>query len=371
MKKWSLYIGSYAGIKVFIHWTFWIIVGWIFLMHYNMGHGINEGLWGILFILALFGCVVLHEFGHALTAKRYNIQTRDITIYPIGGIASLESMPEKPRQELTVALAGPAVNVAIAAILFIYLQYSGKMPDLSALQAGDGEGHMLNLPFGFNLFAANLLLAVFNLIPAFPMDGGRVLRALLAFTMDRAKATRIAATVGQLLAIAFVFFGFFYNFWLVFIGLFIYLGAGSEAAYESTKSALSKYKAKDVVMKQFTRLQPEETLETVVQLLLNGQEKEFVVADDDKVLGILTRTELVKGLSEYGKTSAVSNVMRKDCIILHPDMPLPIVYQELSANSCAVAPVLDNGKLVGIVDSENINELIMIEEALRHEAGDA
>lgn len=365
MKKWSLYIGSYAGIKVFIHWTFWIIIGWIFLMHYNMGHGLTEGLWGILFILALFGCVVLHEFGHALTAKRYHIKTRDITIYPIGGIASLEAMPEKPKQELWVALAGPAVNVVIAAILLIYLQYTGKVPDLTSLTAEDSNAHMFNLSFGFNLFAANLILAVFNLIPAFPMDGGRVLRALLALTMNRSKATRIAATVGQFLAIGFVFFGFFYNFWLVFIGLFIYLGAGSEAAYESTKSALSRYTAKDVLMKQFTCLRPEETLEKVVQLLLNGQEKEFVVAENDKLLGVLTRVELIKGLSEYGKASTVSNVMRKDCIVLHPDMPLHEVYQNLMTNSCAVAPVLDNGGLIGIVDKENIDEFLLIERALK------
>lgn len=364
MKRWSLYIGSYAGIKVFIHWTFWIITGWIFLMHYNMGHGVNEGLWGVLFIFVLFGCIVLHEFGHALTAKRYKIQTRDITIYPIGGIASLEAMPERPRQELAVALAGPAVNVVIATTLFIYLQYTNKMPDLSVLQAQDGK-HMLEFSFGFNLFAANVLLAVFNLIPAFPMDGGRVLRALLAFTMGRSKATRIAATVGQLLAIVFVFFGFFYNFWLVFIGLFIYLGAGSEAAYESTKSALAGYTAKDVLMKQFTHLPPEETLEKVIQLLLNGQEKEFVITDNDKVLGILTRTELIRGLSEYGKAASVAEVMRKDCIILRPDVPLQQVYQKLMAHGCAVAPVVDNGRLLGIVDRENIDEFLLIETALK------
>jgi Zn-dependent protease len=365
MKKWSLYIGSYANIKVFIHWTFWIIIGWIFLMHYNLGHGINEGLWGVLFILALFGCVVLHEFGHALTAKRYNIQTRDITIYPIGGIASLEAMPENPRQELWVALAGPAVNVVIAVILLIYLQYTGTMPDLSTLQAEDSDAHMLNQSFGFNLFAANLILAAFNLIPAFPMDGGRVLRAILAFNMDRSKATRIAATVGQFLAIAFVFFGFFYNFWLVFIGLFIYLGAGAEAIHESTKSALIGYTVKDVMMQQYTRLLPGVKLEKVVQLLLNSQEQEFVVAENNQVYGILTRKELIRGLSEYGKASPVSNVMREDYLTLNPDMPLQEVYQKLMANGCSVAPVLDDGQLIGIVDKENIDELIMVDEALK------
>ncbi len=175
-----------------------------------------------VFILALFVCVIFHEFGHALTAKRYNIQTKDVTVYPIGGVATLESMPRKPKQELMVAFAGPAVNIVIAAALWIYMQLSATMPVWTVLKNVD---HMQTESFVFNLFVANIILAVFNLIPAFPMDGGRVLRALLAFKMDRSKATRIAAEVGQFLAILLVFLGFFFNFWLVFIGLFIYLGA--------------------------------------------------------------------------------------------------------------------------------------------------
>ncbi|MCB1025649.1 MAG: site-2 protease family protein, partial [Acidobacteria bacterium] len=212
MKNWSLKVGKFAGIGVFIHWTFWIIIGWIFLMHFQVGHGLEQGVWGVLFILALFLCVVLHEFGHALTARRFGITTRDITLYPIGGIASLEKMPDKPGQELLVALAGPAVNIVIAAILWIYLNASGQIPDVSAMTASHS---MLEIPFLWGLFAANIVLAVFNLIPAFPMDGGRALRAILAFSLNRTKATQIAAGVGQFLAIMFVFLGFFYNFWLV------------------------------------------------------------------------------------------------------------------------------------------------------------
>jgi Zn-dependent protease len=205
-KKWSLYLGDFSGIKVYIHWTFLILVGWIFLLHAQRGNGWLAGLGGVAFILALFACVVLHEFGHALTAKRYHIQTRDITLYPIGGIARLDSLPQKPGQELLVALAGPAANLVIAGLLWLYMHSFGTLPDWSVLENADQKQ---NLPFVFNLFAANIILAVFNLVPAFPMDGGRVLRALLAFNMDRTKATRIAAGIGQFLAILFVFFGFF------------------------------------------------------------------------------------------------------------------------------------------------------------------
>lgn len=369
-RNFSLYIGQFSGIRVYIHWSFWIILVWIFFMYYNMNQDTTEGLRGVLFILALFGCVVLHEFGHALTAKRYHIRTRNITLYPIGGIASLERMPEKPQQELLVAAAGPLVNVVIAGILWAYLYYSGQMPDLSALQEADpAEIEEINFPFSFNLLLANVILVAFNLIPAFPMDGGRMLRALLAFKMDRAKATRIAANIGQLLAIAFVFFGFFYNFWLVIIGFFIYIGAGSEAQMEKIKSGLGDHKVKDVLMRQFSILLPEETLEKAVGLMLDGQEQEFIVVENEQVVGVLTRKELVRGLSAYGKSVQVSKVMKKDYITLDPEMPLQEVYQKMMREGCMVSPVYENGSFIGIVDKNNIDELLMVEAALRQSEG--
>ncbi|NDV45026.1 site-2 protease family protein [Flagellimonas sediminis] len=354
MKKWSLYIGSYSGIKVFIHWTFWIIIGWIFMMHFEMGHGWAEGLAGALFILTLFACVVLHEFGHALTAKKYGIPTRDITLYPIGGVASLNRMPEKPAQELAVAVAGPAVNVIIAGILYIFLFSTDQLLPISEID------HMSGDNFWFNIMAANVILAVFNLIPAFPMDGGRVLRAVLAFNMDKLKATTIAARVGQLLAIVFVFLGFFSNFWLVFIGLFIFLGAGAEAVQESTKSALLGYTASDVLIQKYTRLSPMETLEKAVQLLQNTQEQGFVVVENDQAIGVLTRKELIKGLTAYGNNSRVSDIMRNDFAIVAPNTPLQQVYEKLVSNNSQLAAVLDNGQLTGIVTVKGINEMIMV-----------
>lgn len=365
-KKLSLYVGKFAGIKVFIHWSFWIILVWVFFMYYNLNQDAGEGFQGVLFILALFGCVVLHEYGHALTARKFNIKTRRITLYPIGGIASLEAMPEKPRQELLVAAAGPAVNVVIAALLFVYLQSTGQMPDFSALQEADTETlEEMQLPFTFNLLVANIILVVFNLIPAFPLDGGRMLRALLAFKMDRNKATRLAATIGQVLAIGFVFFGFFYNFWLVIIGFFVYLGAGSEANYESIRTGLKGHTVRDVVMSQFSPLLPQETLERAIQLLLNSQEQEFIVAEDEQVVGVLTRKELIRGLSEEGKQAPVSKVMSKDFLKLEPDMSLKEVYQKMMSGDYSVSPVFENGKFIGIVNKTNIDELLMVESALQ------
>lgn len=358
MKKWALFIGSYSGIKVFIHWTFWIIIGWILMMHFEMGHGWTEALVGALFILVLFACVVLHEFGHALTAKKYGIATRDITLYPIGGVASLDRMPEKPAQELAVALAGPAVNLVIAAILYVFLYATDQLLPISEIDHMGGEN------FLFNIMAANVILAAFNLIPAFPMDGGRVLRASLAFRMDKLMATNIATRVGQVLAIVFVFLGFFGNFWLVFIGLFIFWAAGAEAVLENAKSVLGGHMVREIMINQYTSLPPEEILEKAVGLLQNTQEQGIVVVKNEKVLGVLTRKELVKGLSGYGATYPISKMMRKEYPILSPDMPLTEVYQKFVANRLSIAPVLESGQLIGIVDINGINELIKVRKVL-------
>lgn len=211
-----------------------------------------------------------------------------------------------------------------------------------------------------------MVLAVFNLLPAFPMDGGRVLRALLSFRFDRGKATRIAAGIGQVLAMLFVFFGFFANIWLVFIGVFIYLGAGAEANFETTKTSLHGHTVRAVLMKKYSCISPDEPLANAINLLLDGQDTEFIITQHEVVVGILTRIEIIKGLSEMGKSSSIFNVMRKDYLTLSPDMSLSDVYPKLMSSGSSVAPVIENEKLIGIVDKDNINEFIMVNEAILH-----
>ncbi|MBI2271268.1 MAG: site-2 protease family protein [Bacteroidetes bacterium] len=360
--KWSLYLGKYSGTKLFVHWTFLILLGWIFVMHYQMGHGWKDGLAGVGFILAVFCCVVLHEFGHALTAKRFAIQTRNITLLPIGGIASMERLPEKPGQELQVAIMGPVVNVVIAVGLYVFLSVTNLLPTSEDIQSMQQNTHSMmgGENFLFNLMAVNVVLVLFNLIPAFPMDGGRVLRALLSYKFERGRATRIAAGIGQFLAMLFVFAGFFGNFWLVFIGIFIYLGASAEAQYETARSALTGYKVKDVFMRKFTLLSPTDTLDAATELLLGGQEKEFLVGEGDHVEGILTRKDIIKGLKETGGKTPVANVMRKVYLALKPEMPLKDIFQKMTADGDTFSPVFDDGILVGALDTENINEFLMI-----------
>lgn len=360
-KKGSLFIGSYSGIKVYIHWTFLILIGWILMSHFQAGKDLGGALSGVAFILLLFLCVVLHEFGHALTAKRFGIKTHDISLYPIGGIASLEKLPEKPGQELLVALAGPMVNMVIAIFLWIYLTSVGGFPGSEEVSSAE---YWQNMPMVNKLFIANITLAVFNLIPAFPMDGGRVLRALLAFKMDRTKATRIAAGIGQGLAVLFVFLGFFYNFMLVFIGLFIYLGAGGEALQETVKNAMSHFIVRDAMMTRFTPVAPSDSLDSVSKLVLESQDKVFLVADQTQIHGVLTSNELIKGLSQFGTNASVAQVMRQDYLTLTSSMPLQEAYEKLSLSPCQVAPVVDGQQLLGILDKENIHELLMIRQKL-------
>jgi Zn-dependent protease len=228
--KWSLKLGKLLGIDLYVHFTFVLLLVFFGVYYWRDSHSLEATFQGVVFIVALFGCVVLHELGHALMARRYGIKTRDITLLPIGGIARLEKMPEKPLQELWVTLAGPAVNVAIAIILTLGLAAASGFTSME--QIGENGGS-----FWQRLIVLNLVLAAFNLLPAFPMDGGRILRALLAMRLSRRRATVIAANVGQGMAVLFVVLGFLYNPFLILIGIFVYLGAQAEAAMVEMQSA--------------------------------------------------------------------------------------------------------------------------------------
>lgn len=358
MKKsrWNLYLGDVGGISLYLHWTFFILVVWIFFSYYSKTQRWQDGALGILFILSLFTCVVLHELGHAFMAKRFGCRTRKITLLPIGGMAQMEKIPEKPREEFLVAIAGPWVNIVIAAILFIVLASTSGIPSLTQIE------DLTSSSFIYNLFFANIVLVIFNLIPAFPMDGGRVLRALLSIRLGRVRATTIATSIGQLLAIGLVFIGVFFNFFLVVIGLIIFLGARAEAELEVVKASLQNYKVKDVLMHKFTALHPADTLNSVVRLLLDGQEKEFVVVENGEVAGVLTQKELIQGLAANGGQSFVGDAMRRNFLPLDSTMNLHEAFEEMSLKGQKVCPVMKNGQLAGILDTENISEFLLLRQ---------
>jgi Zn-dependent protease/CBS domain-containing protein len=355
--KWSWKLGRIAGVDLYIHATFLLLVGWVALSHWLQGRSVAAATAGVAFILALFSCVVLHELGHALAAKKFGIKTRDITLLPIGGAARLERMPEDPKQELAVAVAGPAVSLAIAAALFVWLQLTRTLEPLGALSLTGGS-------FLERLMVVNLFLALFNLLPAFPMDGGRVLRAALAMRMDYARATQVAAVTGQAMALVFGFIGFFANPFLLFIALFVWLGAAQEATMVQMKSALAGIPVSQAMMRDIRPLSPTDTLSRVVELTLAGSQQEFPVEDADKLVGVLTRRDLLTGLSSGGQEARVGEYMQREFETVDAGQMLDIASIQLQSCDCHTIPVTSGGKLVGLLTMENVGEFIMLKEAI-------
>jgi len=361
--KWSFKLGTFAGIGVYMHWTFLLLVGWIFLAHLNQGKDAVQAAAGVGFILALFGCVVLHEFGHALTARRYGVKTRDITLLPIGGVARLERIPEKPMQEFWVAIAGPAVNVVIAAALFVVLVLLNATHQVR-------ETEMLKGHFLADLMKVNVLMVAFNLLPAFPMDGGRVLRSLLAVRLGRRRATAIAANVGQAMAILFGIAGFVAPApMLIFIAIFVYLGAQAEAGQVEMQSALAGLCVGDAMMTRFRTLTAEESLDAAIQELLAGSQQDFPVLANGRVVGMLRRNDLVKALSEGRRQVPIGEAMSRECETIDASTTLTAALESMRGRGCASAPVVASGRLVGVLTLENVSELVMVNAALGRGTG--
>lgn len=353
--KWSWRIARVAGIDVNIHATFLLLMGWLALTAWNAGRSVNAVVAGILFPLALFACVLLHEFGHALTARKYGISTRDITLLPIGGVARLERMPDQPLQEFWVALAGPAVNLVISALLVAWL----------ALTGGLGQIGLNSASFVGRLLTVNVFLAVFNLIPAFPMDGGRVVRALLAMRMEYTRATQIAATLGQGIAFLLGFIGLFANPFLLFIALFVWIGAAQEASMVQMRSSLDGIPVNRAMLTQFNVLAPRDPVTHVVSLILAGSQHDFPVVDgDEQVVGILTRGDLISWLSTQGQSGMVEQVMKRDFEVVGPYEMLDRVSQRIQGMQLHTLPVVLQDRLVGLLTMENIGEFLMIQTAL-------
>jgi Zn-dependent protease len=358
MIGWSWKLGRVAGIDVYMHGTFLILLAWVGVSHYLERHRWEDAVAGVGFILALFTVVVLHEMGHALTARRYGIRTRDITLLPIGGVARLERAPDDPRQELLVALAGPAVNFALAAVLFVLLPSATSVAGLDEVQE-TGAGFLARLAW------VNVGLAAFNLLPAFPMDGGRVLRAILAMRVDYVRATEVAAKVGHGFALMLGLVGLFANPFLIFIALFVWIGATAEAGMAQLKSALGSIPVERVMITRFETLGPADTLQRAMEHILAGFQHDFPVVEADRVVGVLTRGHLMKGLTELGRDAPVGAVMTAEFETAAPSEMLEGAFQRLQAAACPTLPVLQNDRLVGVLTPDNIGEFVMIQSAVR------
>jgi Zn-dependent protease/CBS domain-containing protein len=348
-----------AGIDIFIHWSFLILLAFIAVSNWMKTGSITQVLWSLAFIGVLFVCVVLHELGHSLAARRFGIQTRSITLLPIGGVASLEKIPEEPKQEVIVALAGPMVNVVIGAILIGILSFQGGLQNMTseALSEINAQNFLLLL------LMVNVMLVVFNMLPAFPMDGGRVFRAALSFFMDRVKATRIAAGMGKLLALGFIILGLFHNPFLILIGVFVIFGAHTEYEYTKSKSLLQGLSTGMIMMRNFTPLHPDQTVNEAVATLLNGQESKFLVMDGPVLKGIISKNDIIQALGSLGKEAPLRVVMTSNPLSISVDRPMQEAYELMMQNKISALPVMSGTEVKGLLDMDNILEALMILQA--------
>lgn len=362
--SWSLTIARVAGSEIRIHITFLLLLAWIGIATALSG-GAAAAMEAVVFVIAIFACVVLHELGHAIAARRYGITTPDITLLPIGGLARLSRLPEKPGEEIVIALAGPAVNVVIALVVMLFL---GTQIDPAALQDIDS----VEPGFWMRLAAVNVFLVVFNLIPAFPMDGGRVLRAVLAIRFGRSRATEVAARVGQALAFGFGFLGLFAgNPILVFIAIFVYLAASAEAGQSSLMEITRRLRVRDAMITTYESLDVNATIGEAGEALLRTTQHEFPVVDGGgRLRGVVTRDMIVHATKDPGPEVAVIDVMEREIPEVGAGRRLDAALRHLQEkNAPIVAVVDDDGRFVGYVSQDNITELWMLDEAGAHVRG--
>ncbi|MBM4109177.1 MAG: site-2 protease family protein [Phycisphaerae bacterium] len=356
----SVTIARVAGIPIRVHWTFALLLVWIVAMEARGNGSVASAALSTLFVLVVFLCVTLHELGHALAAKVYGVRTRSITLLPIGGVAALERIPEKPAQELVIAVAGPLVNVAIAGALIAGLLIRGGLDGVMTLHVpGADVGTFLA-----SVAAVNIWLVLFNMIPAFPMDGGRVLRALLATVVDYAHATRVAALIGQGVAFLMALGGIFSNPILLLIALFVWIAATAESQATQARFAFRGLRVSAAMVREFRVLARDHTLRDAADLLLAGSQQDFPVTDDGslegELVGVLTRDALIAALAARGPDTPVASAMRPCPFVAREDEPLQGVLDRMRASGCPLVPVAREEALVGLVTPDNLSELLLL-----------
>lgn len=361
--KWSFKVGRIFGIELRVHITFFLIV---LYAAYIWGVGYEQGwpgaVYGAFLISMLFICVVIHELSHSRMAQHYGAEVASITLLPIGGVSLLKNMPEEPKKELWVSLVGPFSNIVIGAILgLVLILLPGKVEAASTEQFTDIMIGISLQGFVTYMLIINLLLAVFNMLPAFPLDGGRVLRSILAQRMSYVKATRAAVTTGQIFAFMLGIAGLLLGAWLwLIIAIFIYMGAEQEGAGAEVKTVLSRLTVGQAVEAGSKVLSPEQTLGDVVTIVLHSFQEDFPVLDGDRIVGVLTRANLIGGLHKAGPDAMVSQVMEREFPLVEASAPFSEVYEKMNASGIKAVPVVEGGRLVGMVTLEHLSEVFML-----------
>ena len=349
--KWSIRIGSILGIPVKVHITFLLLLALIYFVGPSIiGVG---GLKGVIFVVLVFASVVFHEMSHAMVARYYGIEVTDITLLPIGGVARMAAPAENPRQEMIISAAGPMASLVLGFSLWFAADLLGKPVTISDLSV---QGNLLA-----QLSAVNFVLAIFNLLPAFPMDGGRVLRGFLGLYLSPWKATRIAVGVGQAFAIVLFFLGILGgNFFVILIALFVYLGAEAEERQMGIMISLGHATAQTAMIRDVVTLSPGQTVGEAAERYAHGFQSDFPVMDGRRPVGLVTREILIETLHKQGPSVPVEEIMVKDFSVATEQTPLIEILEKMQSSGRKVVPVLRSGDLVGLVTLEQIGRYNML-----------
>ncbi len=346
--RWSFPVGRLFNIPIRVHYTFLLLLAFIWYVESTI-LGPEAGFHSVIFWALIFVCVLFHELAHSLVAKSYGLTITSIILLPIGGVSQINEIPRDPVKEVGITIAGPVSNLLIAGILLLF----GKSldPSLQFSQISLQSGRTV-----VDLFWANVMLGLFNIIPAYPMDGGRILRGILAMKREYLEATRLAADVGKLFAIGFIVAGFFYNWWLILVGIFVFSGASSESEAAALSSKLEKISVSELMITDFRTISPDEPLTAVVEKSLHTFQNDFPVVSEGIFVGVLTRSAVIESLHHRLHEKKVGEITRKSFPVIAPDESAADALTAMRAAHVTVAPVEDNGRLKGIITIEKILE---------------
>lgn len=354
--RWSVKLVTIKGIRLYLHVTFLFFAAWMITINAAAGMQAGQLFWTTLFVAAIFASIALHEYGHAFVASYFDINAKTIILYPIGGIASIEKLPENPKEELLISSAGPIVNFILAAFCWILGPQSVFVTDYKNF------GGIIN---GTNFFmllgTVNILLALFNLIPAFPMDGGRILRALLAFKFNYIKATSVAASFSKAIAALFILYGLAsVNYLLAIIGLFILCMAQAEEAYLQLRKLVEGYRLKDMLMYDYDNLDATRTVNDTMGMLQQNHSKQFMVMDKGKPVGTLSRKDVIKAVADQQYNVKVRELMKNNLVLLDANKPAADVLKTLSSNEEKLYPVMEEGRFAGVINFQQVIEYLLL-----------
>lgn len=350
------------GVPVRFHFTFVLLL--IFLAVAGL-KARQSVIADVLFVAAIFASVLLHELGHAVVARRCGVRTLEIVMFPIGGVARMERIP-RPRDELRIAIAGPAVNLVLAGLILSGVAlWRGRIGTGPEALADPTDANLLE-----RIAIGNLILAVFNLLPAFPMDGGRILRSLLALRRPEEEATQIASRAGRTLAVLMGLYGLIsMHFLLVFIAFFVYLGAAQEGQAARGRSLMEGLPVRAAMITRYLTLSHGQTVGEAARLMLESTQQDFPILHGDRVIGLLDRHRLLKAMASEGSSAYIAGVMDREFPRLDPEMDLAEALPALAAAPCAL--VMEGERLLGLLTRENLSEFLVLRRfGLRPASGD-